>query len=402
MTGGWEIMKQGGRKNGTDTLLAHAGSEPDDNFGIVNPPVYRASTVLFKDMADFARRGERRYSGFSYGTDGTPTTFALTGAVCRLEGGVGTLAFSSGLAAITLPLISLLSSGDHLLMVDSVYGPTRRFCDQVLRGFGVETTYYDPLLGAGVADLIRENTRLVFTESPGSLTFEVQDIPAICAAAHGRGVPVAMDNTWATPLFFDALGHGVDISIQAGTKYLGGHSDLLLGLVTTRDQEMFKRLKDTKDALGDCVAPDVCSLALRGMRTMGLRLRHQGRAALELAAWLQGRDGVRRVLHPALAGDPGHDLWRRDFTGSSGLFGVVLDTEDPAARAAFVDALELFRIGFSWGGFESLVVPADPAPLRSARPWREQGLLVRLNVGLEDLEDLKADLRQGLDRMRKL
>lgn len=393
-------MKRCGWESGRDTLLVHAGSDPGKNFGIVNPPVYRASTVLFKDMEEFRRRGERRYRWFSYGTDGTPTTFALTDAVCRLEGGAGTLAFSSGLAAITLSILALVRSGDHILMVDSVYGPTRRFCDQVLKGFGVETTYYDPLVGAGIAGLIQDHTRLIFTESPGSLSFEVQDIPAICAAAHGRGVPVAMDNTWATPLFFDALGHGVDISIQAGTKYLGGHSDLLLGLVTTRDEELFKRLKDTRDALGDCVAPDVCSLALRGMRTMGLRLRHQQQAALELARWLEGRPEVRRVLHPALEGDPGHDLWRRDFTGSSGLFGIILDTEDETARDAFIDALELFGIGFSWGGFESLVVPADPAPIRTARPWQEPGLVVRLNVGLEDIEDLKADLERGFARMR--
>ncbi len=343
----------------------------------------------------------RRLRGLTYGLSGTPTTFALTDTLAALEGGAGTLVLSSGLSAITQGILGLVKAGDHILVTDSVYGPTRLFCDQVLARFGVATTYYDPLIGEGIAELIRPETRLVFTESPGSLTFEVQDLPAIAAAAHRRGVLVLLDNTWATPLYFPAFERGADVAIQAGTKYIAGHSDLVLGVVTARAPEVFKAIKTSVDRLGDSVAPDVCYLALRGLRTMALRLGHQGETGLELARWLTRRPEVARVLHPALPGDPGHELWKRDFTGCAGLFAFALETEDVKAVGAMLDGLHLFGMGYSWGGFESLIIPANPQYTRSATQWQQPGYLLRLNVGLEDLDDLKADLAEGFARLNQ-
>jgi cysteine-S-conjugate beta-lyase len=383
-----------------ESHLVHAGRDPDRNFGVVNPPIYRASTILYPTVAEFDARRERRYTSRpSYGLYGTPTTFALAEAVAELSGARHAVVVSSGLAAVTQALTALLRRGDHLLVADPVYGPTRDFCTAVLARFGVEVEFYDPLAGAGITAAMRETTRVVYVESPGSQTFEVQDVPAIAAAARAGGAVVMMDNTWATPLNFRAFDHGVDVEVQAGTKYLAGHSDLLLGTIATRDTALFRAVADGVGVFGDCVAPDVCYEALRGLRTLAVRLRHQERAALEVASWLAGRPEVARVLHPALPSDPGHALWQRDFLGASSLFGVLLRTTSAPAVAAMLDGCRLFKIGASFGGFESLIIPARAAASRTVRPWREAGTLLRLHVGLEAVGDLIADLEAGFARL---
>lgn len=383
-----------------ETRLVHAGRDPERNFGVVNPPIYRASTILYPTMAEFDGRQARRYTGrSSYGLYGTPTTFALAEAVAELSGARHVVVVSSGLAAITQALTALLGRGDHLLVADSVYGPTRTFCASVLARFGVDVEFYDPLVGAGIAGLLRDTTRVVYLESPGSQTFEVQDVPAIAAAARARGSLVMLDNTWATPLNFRAFDHGVDVEVQAGTKYLAGHSDLLLGTIAMRDEALFRAVKDGVSTFGDCVAPDVCYEALRGLRTLAVRLRHQERAALEVASWLARRPEVARVLYPALPSDPGHALWKRDFLGASSLFSVLLHTTSAPAVAAMLEDCRLFKIGASFGGFESLVIPARSADSRTVRPWREPGTLLRLHVGLEAVDDLIADLDAGFARL---
>ena len=383
-----------------ETRLVHSGRDPERNLGIVNPPVYRASTIVYPTLAEFEARHDRKYSSLPYyGTHGTPTTFALAEAVAEVSGGARTLVLSSGLAAVSHALTAFLRQGDHVLVADTVYGPTRAFCDGVLTRFGVAVTYYDPLVGAGIADLLRETTRVVYLESPGSLTFEVQDVLAIARATHARGAVVILDNTWATPLHFRAFEHGVDVEVQAGTKFLAGHSDLLVGLVTTRDEALFRTVKDGAGAFGDSTAPDVCYETLRGLRTLAVRLRHHERSALEIARWLTARPEVARVLCPVLPGDPGHALWQRDFRGGSSLFGALLRTSSPAAVAAMVDGMRLFKLGASFGGFESLVTVQHPTRLRTARPWRETGVLLRLHVGLEAVEDLIADLEDGFVRL---
>jgi cystathionine beta-lyase len=382
-----------------DTRLAHAGRDPEGNFGIVNPPVYRASTILYPTLAEFENRSRRKFDGFAYGLHGTPTTLALAEAVAELSGGFRTMVASSGLAAVTQTLTALLRQGDHLLIADTVYGPTREFCTSVLARFGVDVTFYDPLVGGEIAGLLRDRTRVVYLESPGSLTFEVQDVPAIAAAAHARSAVVVLDNTWATPLGFRAFEHEVDVEVLAGTKHLAGHSDLLLGLITTRTEPLFRTIREGTTTFGDCVAPDVCYEGLRGLRTLGVRLRHHAASTLEVARWLQARPEVARVLHPALPGDPGHALWTRDFVGASSLFAILLRTESERAVAAMVEGMRLFRIGASFGGFESLITPARPAAQRTARPWREPGFLLRLHVGLEAVSDLIADLDEGFARL---
>ena len=385
-----------------ETRLVHAGRDPQRDGGIVNPPVSRASTVLYPTLAAFARRGDgdAKYRGVRYGAYGTANTLALADAVADLEGGAGAVATSTGLSAVTLALTALVGQGDHLLMTDAAYGPTRAFCDEVLTRFGVATTYYDPLIGAGIAGLMRPDTRVVFTESPGSLTFEVQDVPAIAAAAHRHGALVLLDNTWSAGLFFKPFDHGVDVSIQAATKYVAGHSDAVIGIITARSEDLFRRLKDTTMAFGDVAAPDTSYLALRGLRSMAARLRQHQAAGLQIADWLRTRPEVKRVLYPALPDDPGHAVWQRDFTGACSLFGVVLHTGDEAAVARMVDAYRYFKIGASWGGFESLVIPAYPAQLRTAVPWTEPGFVLRYHVGLEAPEDLLADLEAGFERLR--
>ena len=377
------------------TRLVHAGRDPSEQHGFVNTPIYRGSTVLYPNTEDFLARRAR----FTYGTQGTPTIASLETAWSSLAGAADTVLTPSGLAAITVALMTACKAGDHVLVPDSVYRPTRNFCDGVLRRFGVETTYYDPTLGAGIRDLFRPNTSVVFTEAPGSQTFEMQDIPAIAEAAHAWGACVMMDNTWATPLFFPPHGKGVDICIEAGTKYLSGGSDLLLGL-TSANAEWAPRLRATFSAFAMCAGPEDVFLGLRGLRTMALRLREHERQALEMARWFAGRAEVARVLHPALPDDPGHAIWARDFTGSSGLFAIVLKPASRAALAALLDGLELFGLGASWGGFESLALPFDPTTYRTATRWEAAGPAIRFHIGLEDLDDLKADLDGGFARLR--
>lgn len=382
------------------TRLIHAGRHPEQHEGTVNPPIHRASTILYPTVEAFERRTERKYgNSASYGLHGTPITFALRETLAELSGGARSLVTSSGLSAITQTLAASLRAGDHLLVPDSTYGPTRNFCTGPLARFGVETTFYDPTAAGEIGGLIRPNTRVVYTESPGSLTFEVQDVPAIAAAAHARGATVFFDNTWATPLNFRAFDHGVDVEIQAATKFLAGHSDLVMGVITARTETLFRRLKDGIDEFGDSVAPDLCYETLRGLRTLDVRMRRHEESALHVARWLAGRPEVARVLHPALPDHPGHALWRRDFTGSSSLFGVLLRAESREAVAAMLEGLSLFKIGASFGGFESLILPAQPKNSRTVRPWSERGTLLRLHVGLEAPEDLIADLEAGLRRL---
>lgn len=384
----------GDDKKRTDTKLVTGGRRREWRGHLVNPPVQRGSTVLFDSVAELrARKPEP--GNYYYGLHGTPTQWALAEALTELEpGAAGTALTSSGLAAVTLALLSVLQAGDELLMVDSVYGPTRRFCDEVLVRLGVTTRYYDPLsTAAEVAEMAGEKTRAILLESPGSLTFEVQDVPGICAMARERGIVTLLDNTWATPLLFPALGRGVDITILALTKHVGGHSDLLLGAITANDA-WYARVQRTVFDLGEAVSPDDAWLAARGLRTLGLRLRRHEESGLKVAQWLDEQPQVARVLHPAFESCPGHDYWKRDFTGSSGLFSFVLKGGDAAARDRLVDSLKLFGIGYSWGGFESLAVPADPVRTASAPSW--EGPLVRLHIGLEDTEDLIADLAQAL------
>ncbi len=391
-----------GRRYRPDTLLTHLGRRPQAQMGAVNPPVYHASTILSANMAEWEEKRDpkKRFDIVRYGLLGTPTTFALEEALAGLEGGYRAMLLPSGLAAITAPLQALLAAGDHLLMVDSCYGPTRTFCDHVLRRCGVETTYYDPLLGEGIARLIRPNTRVVFVESPGSLTFEVQDVPAIAREAHKLGARVLMDNTWGTPLFFPSFARGVDVSIHAGTKYIAGHSDLLLGAVIT-NEETFLPVRSMAADLGHCAGPDDAYMALRGLRTLSVRLERHQRNGLKVALWLQGRPEVQRVLYPALPEDPGHALWQRDFLGATSLFGMVLKPAAKRAVFAMIDALDLFGIGASWGGFESLIQFVRPERLRSATRWSEEGPTLRLHIGLEDPEDLIADLERGFAALRQ-
>jgi len=377
-------------KGGINTRLAHMGNDPMSYHGFVNPPVVHASTVLFPDTGTMAARNQK----YSYGTRGTPTTDALAEAMNELEGSAGTIIVPSGLAAVTVPLLAFLSAGDHVLIVDSVYNPTRRFADTMLRGFGVEVEYYDPLIGGGIDALMKPNTKVVFTESPGSNTFEMQDIPAIAAAAHARGAIVMMDNTWATPLFFRPLDHGVDISIHAATKYPGGHSDVLLGTVSA-NENCWERLHEAFITLGTCAGPDDVYQVLRGLRTMGIRLERHQESALEIAQWLEGTAGVAQVLHPALPSHPGHAIWKRDFSGASGLFSFVLSGGGEKEAHAFLDALKIFGLGYSWGGFESLALHVSLADRRVAK-GDYAGPVIRLQIGLEDVEDLKADIENGL------
>jgi cystathionine beta-lyase len=387
-------MSKPPRKQGKATRLAHAGREPGRYHGFVNPPIFRGSTVLFPTVA----RLEANDQAYTYGRLGTPTVRALEEAVAELEGGYRTLLTPSGLSAIATTLLALLSAGDHVLVSDSVYRPNRRFCDQVLKRLGVETTYYDPLIGGGIKDLIKKTTRVVFAESPGSQTFEVQDLPALAAAAHAAGARVVMDNTWATPLYFQPFALGADVSIQAATKYIVGHADAMLGAITTTEA-MWPVISRTHEDLGLCTGPEDVYLGLRGLRSLGVRLARHQASALEIARWLGDRPEVSRVLHPALPSDPGHALWKRDFTGSSGLFAVVLKPAAAEAVAAMLDGLELFGMGYSWGGFESLILPFDPSEYRTATKWRGEGPALRLHIGLEDVDDLKADLDAGFARL---
>lgn len=380
------------------TILTHAGNNPNAHQGIVNPPVYHASTILFPSVAAMRAKAKSRFEGTYYGRYGTPTTFALEEAVAELEGADKAVALPSGMAAIAGTLLAFLASGDHLLVPDNVYEPTRHFCDDYLAKLGIGVTYYDPLIGAGIGDLIRPRTRLVYLESPGSHTFEIQDIPAIAAAAHAKGALAVMDNTWATPLFFKPYRHGIDVAIHAATKYIVGHSDAMLGLITMKG-EHYDRVKSHVHGFGFAAAPDDCYLALRGLRSLAPRLAQHQASALRLAQWLKLRPEVAQVLHPALPDFPGHDLWRRDFLGASGLFSIVLHPVAPDRLEAMLDGMTLFGMGFSWGGYESLIVPSNLAHARSVKKWAPPGPTLRIHAGLEDPEDLIADLAAGFARL---
>ncbi len=389
---------------GDATRLVEAGRNPDwthrdgGKRGVVNPPVWRASTILFDSLAELDASIADPEGGLNYGRRGTPTQWALEAALTDLDpGAAGTKLYPSGVAALAAALLSVLAAGDHLLVTDSAYDPTRLFADRILKRYGVETSYYDPLVGGTIEALIRPNTRAILLESPGSLTFEVQDVPAIVAVARAHGIATILDNTWATPLLFPAMAHGIDLSMQAITKYVGGHSDLMMGAVTAAPA-YWERLRQTSYRLGQYVSPDDAALALRGLRTLGLRLKQHEANALEVARWLATHPAVERVIHPALPGDAGHALWSRDFTGASGLFAFTLKQGRRADTGPLIDHLVHFGIGFSWGGYESLILPVEPNRVRTATRFDSAGPLVRLHIGLEDPADLVADLDAGLAR----
>ncbi|MEP6942485.1 MAG: cystathionine beta-lyase [Betaproteobacteria bacterium] len=381
------------------TAVTQLGREPRAHLGAVNTPVYRASTILFDRVADLESAMKGTYPGVVYGLHGMPTVTDLQSAFAELEGGHAALAVPSGLAAITLALLATTAAGDHVLMTDSVYGPTRRFCENQLKRMGVEVTYYDPLIGKDIGLAMRDNTRVVYVESPGSLSFEVQDIPAIAEVAHQRGALVMLDNTWATPLGFPAFARGADVSVHAGTKYLGGHSDVLIGLITCTEAT-FPRMHRLWTDMGVTASADDCFLALRGLRTLALRLERHTASALSIAQWLRTQPEVAEVIFPALPGSRGHALWERDFSGACGLFAVVLKPVSKQRVDAMLDGMRLFKMGFSWGGFESLIIPIDPNRTRSASRFETQGPCLRLHVGLEGVDDLIVDLSDGFARLR--
>ncbi len=391
--------REGAPPTGPSTLAGHLGRDPQRHLGAVNTPVYRATTIVFPTVADLEASARGELASIGYGLHGLPTVTDLQEAIAEIEGGHAALAVPSGLAATTLPLLALAKPGDHVLVTDSVYFPTRRFAELHLKRFGIEVDYYDPLAGAGIVRWFKPNTRIVFTESPGSLTFEVQDIPAIAAVAHGRGAIVVMDNTWATPFGFRAFDHGVDVSVHAATKYIGGHSDVLLGVIVC-NESTYKPMHRMWTDLGITASSDDCFLGLRGLRTLPTRLARHQASAMEIATWLRSRPEVKEVLYPALPGSPGHELWARDFRAASGLFGVVLHPVAKERIDAMLDGYDLFAMGWSWGGFESLVIPTWPERVRSATAWSPGGPCLRFAIGLEDPADLIADLERGFARLR--
>jgi cysteine-S-conjugate beta-lyase len=377
-----------------ETEVVHLGRKPFEQHGFINTPVYRGSTVLYPTLEAIKTRKQE----FTYGRRATPTTKALEEAISQLEGGTSTVLTSSGLAAISTAILAFVEGGDHILLPDSVYQPGRAFADKMLKKLGVETTYYDPLVGADIAKHFRANTRLVLVEAPGSQTFEMQNIPAVAAAAHARNIWVLADNTWATPLYCKPLALGADVSIEAATKYIVGHADAMLGAVTANGRAA-KFLDNAKETLGTCPGSEETYLALRGLRTLAVRLDRHQHSGIAIAKWLVGRPEVDRVLHPALPSDPGHAIWKRDFTGASGLFTAVLKPVPEKALAAFLDGLKLFGMGYSWGGYESLVIPFDPTSYRTATRWHGPGPALRFHIGLEAVEDLIDDLTAGFARM---
>jgi cysteine-S-conjugate beta-lyase len=382
------------RHNCPATDAVHLGRAPFEQHGFVNTPVYRGSTVLYPTLDAIKNRTQ----AYTYGRRATPTTVALEDAICSLEGGAKTILTSSGLSAVATALLAFASSGDHILITDSVYQPTRMLADGMLKRLGIETTYFDPHAGARIVDLFRPNTRLVLVESPGSQTFELQDIPAIAEATRARDIWLLADNTWASPLFCKPLALGADVSIQAATKYIVGHADALLGSVTATSRAA-RALDAAKESLGTCPGSEETYLGLRGLRTLDIRLERHWRSGLDMANWLAGRTEVAQVLHPALPGHPHHHLWQRDFSGASGLFSIVLHPVRERQLAAFLDGLELFGMGYSWGGYESLVIPFDPTSYRTATTWRGEGPALRFHIGLEAVADLQADLSAGFERM---
>ncbi len=380
------------RRPATDAV--HLGRNPSEQYGFVNTPVYRGSTVLYPTLEAIKTRKQP----YTYGRRATPTTRALEEALIKLEGGASAILTSSGMNAVATALLAFARAGDHILVVDNAYQPTRVFCDRMLSKLGVETEYYDPTIGAGIAKLFRDNTRLVHVESPGSQTFEVQDIPAIASAARAKDIWVAADNTWASPLYCKPLKLGADVSIQAATKYVGGHADAMLGAVIANERAS-RPIDVAKEALGVCPGSEETFLALRGLRTLEVRLARHWQSGIAVARWLKSRAEVAQVLHPALDDHPGHAIWKRDFTGASGLFAVVLKPTPEAGLAAFLDGLKLFGMGYSWGGYESLVIPFDPTSYRTATKWSAPGPALRFHIGLEAVEDLTADLAAGFERM---
>ena len=386
------------KKRGAGTTATHAGYDPLSHHGTVNPPVYHTSTVVFPTV-ELLERGETKpFEGMRYGRVGTPTSKAFEDAVTAVEGGYGAVVASSGLAACCTSLLTWLKAGDHLLIADSVYGPTRSFAGKVLVGYGVDVEFYPPEIGAGIAALFRPNTKVVFLESPGSWSFEVQDVPAIASLARARGITTMIDNSWATPVLFKPLAHGVDLSIQAATKYIGGHSDAMLGVTTAIDRKTYEKLKTGHVLIGQSAGADDMYLGLRGLRTLPVRLERHGATGLQLAEWLMSRPEVETVLHPAMPHDPGHALWKRDFSGCCGLFGVLLKPYSRTAVTAMVEGMSLFKMGWSWGGYESLIVPGFHLPARSTKDW-PKGVLLRLHAGLEDVDDLKDDLDEAFKRL---
>lgn len=379
--------------NRLETRLGHAGRNPQKYDGVVNPPVYHASTILSPSVDAYHRSNE-------YGRIGTTTTRAAEEAAATLEGGQQAVSFPSGLAAVAGSLLPFLNAGDHLLVADNIYLPARRFCDDILKRYGVETQYFDPMLGSGVRNLFQPETKAVYFEAPGSQSFEVMDVPAVCAAAHDNQVMAIMDNTWSAGFYFKPFDHGVDVVVQAATKYFSGHADAMLGFVIS-DNKHGEAIKTTAIRFGTCAGPDVCYMGLRGLRTLGVRMPRHFESGLKMAEWLATRPEVDRVLHPAMDSCPGHEFWKRDFSGASGLFGVILKPASDAAVAAMIDDLRLFGLGDSWGGYESLLVPNAPQKNRTATEWPYEGPCLRIHAGLEDVDDLIKDLGEGLDRLNR-
>jgi len=384
----------------TDTKIVTAGRKPEFTKGVVNPSVTRASTVVFNSVAEMNDALKNRHNNaMVYGRRGTTTAFAFQDAMVELEGGVGCALYPSGTAAITNAIISFVKTGDHILVVDSVYEPTRDYCDKILSKLGIETTYYDPLIGEGIADLIKPNTTLVFLESPGSITMEVQDVPAIAKIAHQHNCIVMLDNTWGAGINFQPFDYGVDVSVQAATKYIVGHSDVMLGTATAVEK-YWPQLRDNSYLMGQCTSPDDLYLAMRGIRTIGVRLRQHQQSALKIANWLSQREEVETILHPAFASNPGHEFFERDFSGSNGLFSFVLNKGNVASVTALLDGMKHFKMGYSWGGFESLILANHNVQgLRTVTKWPYQHALIRLHIGLEDVDDLIEDLEQGFARL---
>lgn len=388
-----------------DSKIVNAGRSSKWTDGIVNPPVYRASTIVFDTVAQMKKAtANKTKQEMFYGRRGTKTTFAFADAMNELEGGSGCYVYPCGTAAITSAILAFVKAGDHLLMVDTAYEPTRDFCTKTLANFGVEVTFYDPLIGKGIEALIQTNTKVIFLESPGSLTMEVQDVPGICDVAHSQAhdITVILDNTWASPIHFQPFDHGVDVSVQAATKYIVGHSDCMLGTATANEKS-WPILRENSYLLGQCASPDDIYLAMRGIRTLGVRLKQHQKASLIVAKWLEQRPEVKTVLHPGLESCPGHEIFKRDFEGGNGLFSFVLKQSNVQAVTALLDGMHHFKMGFSWGGFESLILAVSGLKkMRTATQWPHDETLIRLHIGLEDVDDLIADLEQGFDRLNKL
>jgi len=385
------------------TTIINAGRAKKWTGNVVNPPVERASTVVFETVKEMKHATTNKTNQvLFYGRRGTSTSFAFSDAMVDLEGGAGCALYPSGTAAITNAILSFVKSGDHLLMVDTAYEPTRDFCDKMLKKMGVETTYYDPLIGVGIETLIQENTTIIFLESPGSITMEVQDVPAIAKIAHQHDCIVMLDNTWGAAVNFQPFDYGVDISVQAATKYIVGHSDVMLGTATATETH-WPQLRENSYIMGQCTSPDDLYLALRGIRTLGIRLKQHQESALKIANWLTERPEVETILHPAFTSCPGHEFFKRDFNGSNGLFSFVLNKGNQAALTALLDGMSHFKMGYSWGGFESLILGISSVKsMRSVTKWKYEFPLIRLHVGLEDVDDLIEDLSAGFARFNQV